>query len=488
MKTAFKIGAVVVTLVALTAPASAQTYDSGSTGADGAFTLPNATCPTSPNCTLALPAGGEFHFTTVNIPSPWVVKFTKNASNTPVVIRASGNVTIAGTIDVSGANGGNGQQATTILGPNGGAGGPGGFNGGSGANGIVSTVGGTGGGPGGGIGGDVLASNQGLGGGGAGFALAGTNAPSPGGLGGSVYGTPTLLPTVGGSGGGGGGAVFGNSGGGAGGGGGAIVIASSGTITFGAAGVGGSILAKGGNGGTIGISCCPAGGGGGGGSGGSVRLAATTITSTGGNGLINVSGGLGFTGGTGNSGGGARGRIRIEAYNNTAQVNLVGAQASVVLQPKPVALPNTPTLRITAVAGVTTPTTPTASLGSPDVVLPATTTNPVQISLAAAQVPLGTTILVSVKGLTGASSSALSNGLSGTVASSTATASVTMPTNQPSIITASATFDLVASSGQGPFYAEGELVNRVRVAASLDGASEITYITTSGREIAAATR
>jgi hypothetical protein len=148
-------------------------------------------------------------------------------------------------------------------------------------------------------------------------------------------------------------------------------------------------------------------------------------------------------------------------------------------------LANSPTLRIAAVGGVATPTTPLASLGIPDVVLPATTTNPVQISLTAAQVPLGTTILVSVKGQTGASSSVVSTGLTGTVASSTATANVTLPTDQPSLISASATFDLVASLGQGPVYAEGERVERVRVVASLGGPPQVTYITVSGREIPA---
>jgi len=134
---------------------------------------------------------------------------------------------------------------------------------------------------------------------------------------------------------------------------------------------------------------------------------------------------------------------------------------------------------------VATPTTPLASLGIPDVVLPATTTNPVQISLTAAQLPLGTTILVSVKGQTGAGSSVVSTGLTGTVASSTATASVTLPTDQPSLISASATFDLVASLGQGPVYAEGERVERVRVVASLGGPALVTYITVFGREIPA---
>jgi len=480
------IGIVVgASMLAITVgPVGAQTYDSGSTGVDGAFTLPNATCPTSPNCTLTLPASGEYNFTTVNIPQGWTLRFNKNTSNTPVVIRASGNVTIIGTIDVSGANGGSSAQNATFLGPNGAAGGPGGFSGGTGASGIVSTMGGAGGGPGGGAGGDVNGS-AGLGGGGAGFFLSGANAPSGGGVGGGVYGTAQLLPIVGGSGGGAGGTTFGNTGGGGGGGGGALVISSSGTITFGQPSGSGTILAKGGNGGANNIAP-PGIGGGGGGSGGAVRLAATTITSAvNGSGVINVSGGTAPTG-TGGAGAGARGRIRIESYTNTAQVSLVGATPSVVLQPRPVVLPNTPTLRITAVGGVSTPTTPAASFGIPDVVLPATTTNPVQISLAAAQVPLGTTVIVSVKALTGAGSSTLSGGLAGTVASSTATASVTLPTNQPSIITASATFDLVASSGQGPFYAEGERVERVRIAASLGGATRVTYITASGREIAAA--
>lgn len=259
------------------------------------------------------------------------------------------------------------------------------------------------------------------------------------------------------------------------------MIAASGTITFN----GGTILAKGGNGGGTG-GCCPTGGGGGAGSGGAVRLVATTITSTGGNGNINVSGGAICSPCNFGSGSEARGRIRVEAYTNTALWQTSGALPSVGALPKPVALPNTPTLRISAIGGVTTPTTPGASLAVPDVIVPATTTNPVQISLAASQVPLGTTILVSVKGQNGAGSSVVSSGLAGTLASSTATANVTMPTSQPSIISASATFDLVASLGQGPVYAEGERIERVRVAAGLGGAMEVTYITEFGREIAAA--
>src|SRR2546427_11910874 len=122
--------------------AMAQTFNSGSTGADGPFS-PTATT------TLTLPPSGAFNFTTVNIPSGVTVRFTKNAANTPVTILASGDVTIAGTIDVSGSPGGTGSSQT-LLAPSGGSGGPGGVSGGSGSKGIASTTGGGARGPGGG--------------------------------------------------------------------------------------------------------------------------------------------------------------------------------------------------------------------------------------------------------------------------------------------------------------------------------------------------
>lgn len=94
---------------------------------------------------------------------------------------------------------------------------------------------------------------------------------------------------------------------------------------------------------------------------------------------------------------------------------------------------------------------------------------------------------VTVKPLDGAASSATSTPLSGALAGSTATASLTIPTNQPSVISASVTFTLAAVPGVGPLFAQGEEVEQVRVAATLGGASQVTYITTSGREVPAAT-
>jgi hypothetical protein len=175
------------------APALAQTFNSGSTGADGAFNPPTGTT------TLALPPSGVFNFTTVNIPGGATVKFTRNATNTPVTMLATGNVTIAGIIDIRGAGGGFGQLNFTTVAGSGGAGGPGGFDGGSGAVCVVSTAGAAGLGP---VGG-AASSNQTAGAGGGGYVVTGGAGGGTGfGAGGASYGTASLQPIVGGSGGG----------------------------------------------------------------------------------------------------------------------------------------------------------------------------------------------------------------------------------------------------------------------------------------------
>src|SRR5947207_3936007 len=407
--------------ITLTAPALAQTFSSGSSGADGAFT------PTT-NTTLTLPANGVFNFTTISIPSGVIVRFTRNAANTPVTLLATASVTIAGTLEVSATNGGNVVDGT-FLGSNAGAGGPGGFDGGSGANGVAAAIGGTGLGPGGGGPGA-----------GAGYAAAGGGV-SPTGMPGVPYGNAELLPLIGGSGGGGGDAALGTTSAGGGGGGGAILIASSGTIT-----VTGTINARGGSG----------GGGnnpGGGGSGGAIRLVATSIM--GANGTLDVRGGSGSSGIGVGSGGGSVGRLRLEAYSNTAAVNVNNIPPSLAL-PSAVALANGPTLTITSVGGVATPAAPGASFTAPDVTLPASTTNPVTVALAGVNIPPGTAVLIAVNGQTGGNP-VTSTTLSGSLTYATVPASVPIPTNRPSVVSASATFTLVATGG-APLYMDGQLV------------------------------
>src|SRR2546426_375204 len=102
-------------------PALGQTFNSGSTGVDGAF------APTS-HPPLQSPPSGVLNSPTKNIPAGITVTFARNKTNTPVTMLAGGNVVIAGTVDVSGGRGGDGLSGTS-LGLNGGPGGPGGFDG-----------------------------------------------------------------------------------------------------------------------------------------------------------------------------------------------------------------------------------------------------------------------------------------------------------------------------------------------------------------------
>lgn len=455
-------------LVPFTATAA---FVSGSTGADGEF------APTS-NIVLQIPESGIFNFTTVNIPSGVTVTFKKNTQNTPVTMFATGDVTIGGTINL---NGGNGNYIIA------GAGGPGGFDGGVG--GVVNQTGKRGEGPGGGVGGSprtccVEAAGNGGGGGFAGSGGGGYtySSDAPGGGGGTAYGNERVLPLIGGSGGAGGGGTNTYVGGAGGGGGGSIVIASSGTIN-----VTGTITANGGSGanGEYYHSWCGSyrGGGGGGGSGGSIRLIANTIS---GNGTINATGGGGGTGYGGScynsyGGGGSSGRIRLE-YSSTTRT--AGTNPPMSLgYPYQVVPTNMPTLVIASAGGVESPAVPKGSFGSPDVMLPFNTQNPITVVVTGAYIPTGTTVTLKASPSVGSATSATGT-LSGTETSSSASIQINISKAYPSVLTASVTFQL-ASLGIGPIYAQGELVEKVRVEAAMGGGSTMTYITASGKEIPA---
>lgn len=412
-------------------------FNSGSTGALGAFNP-------SVNTEVVLPEpDGVLNYTTVNIPAGVTVTFRKNSKNTPVYMLSSGDVVIAGTISVNGTNG----SANDI-----GTGGPSGFNGGYG--GQISSAGGSGIGPGGGSGGWVD-NVYGTGGGGGGFGTVGTNGANGYNgrdvLGGKAYGNAKLLPIIGGSGGGGGGGRAGAIGCGGGGGGGAILIASSGIIS-----ITGQVTAKGGNA----SSCTDAGGGG---SGGSIKLMANT---TSGNGTISAIGGNGYDKG----GAGGKGWIRIESFVNTRSAAtdppyLYGTPGSVFVS-------NIPSLSIISVADMPSPATPTGNYNQPDITLLSTTTNPVTVNVSATNIPDGTTVTVWVIPQYGSPTS-VNTILSG----STASANVSLSTTYSNVITAQATFTVTAM-----FY-NGEEIDKVRVAATLGGKSETTYITKSGKEI-----
>lgn len=434
-------------------------FDSGSTGADGDF------APTT-NTALQIPESGIFNFGSVTIPSGVTVTFKKNSKNTPVTILATGDVVINGTISVNGSGG-------NYIIP--GAGGPGGFDGGQG--GVQYKTGrrgeGTGGG-GGGTGTTVYAYYSGGGGGGSFSAAgnAGSSVGSPsypaGGSGGSIYGNEGILPLIGGSGGGGGGGTTTYAGGAGGGGGGAIVIASSGTIT-----VAGTITANGGNGANGEANCA---GGGGGGSGGSIRLIANTIA---GNGTISATGTSGGSSNWAPGGSGGTGRIRFEASTITRTTGTSPAMS--IGNPYAVVPQNLPTLAITSVGSIQVPAAPKGAFGAPDVILPFNTQNPVTVALSAVNVPVGTTVTVKSSPAIGTTVTATGT-LAGTYESSSVSVQLNVSMSYPSVLTASVTLVVTAALG-GPIYAEGELVEKIRVETAMGSGSTMTYITVSGREI-----
>ncbi len=218
------------------------------------------------------------------------------------------------------------------------------------------------------------------------------------------------------------------------------------------------------------------GGGGGGGAGGGIRLIANTIA---GNGSITATSGSGGRGICVNGGGGSSGRIRLEA-SNVLRTTATNPPFSMEY-PYAVVPQNMPTLAITSVGGVNVPAVTKGSFGSPDVMLPYNTTNPVTVVVTGANIPVGTTVTVKAIPAVGTSASA-SSALSGTDASSTASVQLNISNAYPSLITSSVTFQL-AALGIGPIYAEGERVDKIRVETVIGKGSTVIYITESGREI-----
>ncbi len=385
-------------------------FNSGSDGSEGALTITTPGTyqffdPASMGRQLDPDGDGVYHFTTITIASGVTIDMTRSLHG-PVVWLATGAVQINGLIDLNGSNGhpdGNGQSNAVVAMP-----GAGGFAGGPAAR--FNTPAQAGGGPGGGQVHSVVTG----GGGGAGHVGPGGNGAAGGGVlegSGRAYGNAFLLPLLGGSGGAGGGHNGGSlygAGGGAGGG--AILIASSDRIL-----VDGTIRTNGGGGHVLfngGAS------GGGGGSGGSIRLIAPIVS---GGGTLSVNGGS--SNGSLPGGAGSPGRLRVEAF----QIGLTGPTGSATFAtPGVVFLPSSrQPVRIVRIGDVLVPENPTGSLSNADVVLEANT--PTTLEIAARGVPPGTVVRITVLFDFTEALTFNSTPLSGTLASSTATAVVTIP-------------------------------------------------------------
>jgi hypothetical protein len=425
-------------------PLMANAFESGSTGADGAFN------PTA-SVQLTLPPSGIFNYTDITIPAGVTVTFAKNANNTPVILLATGDVTVDGVIDVNGS--------AQIAGA-GGIGGPGGFDGGRGGlrAGTGFHMGGNGFGPGAGEGAPKGYTNAGAGGS---FGSKGQDGSIANGQGeaGLIYGRANLRTLIGGSGGGGGGTKLAPSGGG---GGGAILIAASGTIT-----TNGLITARGGagityNGHLYGQS--------GSGSGGAIRLVATIIQ---GEGAINANI---------NSGGinGGHGRIRLEAENLLRLANTSPGYSFAT--PQPLFFANFPTVKITTIAGNPVPSSP---IGFRDVVLSGVTQNPVTIGFETNNIPPGTTIDLSASPERGTASTATSSAVTGSLTLGTASANIDLPSGN-SVLFGQTTFTVTVASNTNATeyskYAQNQKVEKLRFSVNTQGKSETTFITASGKE------
>jgi hypothetical protein len=423
--------------------------NSGSNGSDGAF---NPTANVVIN--MADHPDGIYHYTSVNIPAGVTVSFIPNAGNKPVVWLVQGSCSINGQVSVS-------AQSANVA--TAGLGGPGGWAGGRGG-----TIPSSGYGPGGG---GVSPGNGYHYGGGGSFGSQGYS-PSGQGVAGVIYGSPFLLPLLGGS--GGGGSATGSAGGG---GGGAILIASSISID-----INGSIVANGGYSGNVPVY----GFAGGGGSGGAIRLVAANLSGTGGI----------YAGG--NSGSGATssgfGRLRIDAYQNT-----FGGPTEGVLtqgfQPIIISAPGQGIqLAIQSLAGVAVAASPSGVLANPDVIIPAQQANPIPVVVRCTNLPLNTEISVVVHPANGPDVQAVGLNNAGTAAASTATVSLNMPRGG-GIIYAKAVTGIAGggaaignpadaktrSLAETGWTADGERFVKMEITAALGGPQRVTYITPSGK-------
>jgi hypothetical protein len=405
-------------------PAPAECpFESGSTNALGAFN-PGADVVVD----LAEHEDGILNYTTITIPAGVTVTFTRNARNTPVYMLASGDVTINGTINVSGS--GIRGTANSPEGAEPGFSGPGGFDGGAGGKSMLNLD-------------PATRGSRGLGPEGG---EESTNAS-----GGSGYLNAQLIPLLGGSGGAGlsgNASLYGLAGGG---GGGAILIASSGTVTL-----NGSIVSDGG-------AVCPFGcifGG-----PGAIRIVAQRLLGT------------GFTRG---------GVTRLESCEGNFLGSSQSTSSTFGRPPNPVFVAALPTLRIVSVAQQAIPDPPAGSfLSAPDVVLGPGTAS-AQVALAATNVPTTPTTRVNVVVIPkySAPMTIMSTPLNGSFDNSTATATIPLTPGE-TIVMATVTVDVDITEGE-PLVTggiAGERIAQLKVGATYGGGSSVVYVTESGREI-----
>jgi hypothetical protein len=414
------------TLLSIPLAVHAQSFSSGSTGADGPLDLSTMSCPDI--CLVQLPESGILNYTTVNIPSGKILMFKNNSRNTPVIMLAQGAVNVAGGIDVSAPFYVSAYISSLFFPlavpktP-----GPGGFYGGAPTS--------NGFGPGGG----VYGSDSSL-------------------WSGRWVGPLSLVPIVGGSGGAGHLVPFsGNVEGG--GGGGAILIASSTSITL----SGGQVRADGfGNGDFYGSAT---------GSGGAVRLIANSISASGSFSAVNR---RDVQPSPNNYG-----VVRLEAPIGALNFTGSSQPAAVLSTINPALFANAmPVLRITSVGGFPVPAYAGGRFDTVDVLLPNQLPDPIQVVVTASNVPVGTEVTVGLFGSTNAT--ATPGTLVGSFDNSSATPTISNLTRSSvTYLLATAIFDPPASAQN--FNPKGpDRVAKMRIESPIGAKPKFLFLRSNG--------
>jgi hypothetical protein len=384
---------------------AAQTFSSGSDGSDGALTLGDFAGDIlfdprdSARWGRVLDADGDgvYNFTTITIGFGTRLRLRGDKVNRPVHWLASGDVVIAGVIDLNGEHGvaTNDLSLRRVAAIPGSGGYAGGLGGRSTEPAVPSTPGE---GPGGGSGGQANTANcpYGL------DAICGNS--------GVFTGNRYLIPLVGGAGGEGARWNDGNFyNGGAGGG--AILIVSSTSIAINF----GGIVADGGS--NVATNVIGAG------SGGAIRLVAPVLS---GAGTLSANGGA-----SANPSG--PGWIRLEGFQISPSFQFPGGTIRVTrgapIDPTSFR-PFSGSVRVTSVGGVAVPPNPSGSFELPDVTL--NTNTPVSVDIQASGIPPGTMVTLRVfpeiaDDPTAGYLPEVQAMLQGTLESSTASVSVTFP-------------------------------------------------------------
>jgi len=385
--------------------AEGQGFNTGSNGADGALDYSKfppgnyVFDPSKFNPPLDPSGDNIFNFTTINIPAGYTVKLSGRILHGPVIWLTTGDVNIGGRVDLSGEDGA--PQTFSLAYSQRALPGAGGFSGGVGGKCDTRSQSSQ----------PVALPGDGPLGGAAGTCPSVSNAGS-----GGFSSNDSLIPLVGGSGGGGWTTASAapvdtlpyGTGGGAGGG--ALLIASPTAIV-----VNGVIFANGGN------VQQGSGGVGGSGSGGGIRLVAPAI---GGSGFLQAVGGSCCPGNGYNTG--ANGFIRLDTYYDSFSNNFGGTPYAIgsTLSVSPPTI-HPPSITVVSVDIVTLPQPPTGSAQNPDATID--TSSPVTVTIQAAYIPVGTVLTLHIMSDNDTEQTVQTTALAGTLASSTATATVTFP-------------------------------------------------------------